>query len=469
MVRGSRFIGWLLAIGLVCVGCTQGQASRRLTTALDATLAGNPIAPADAEVWKEVRAFYDARDHAPAWVKPRTPSKRAAAALHVIRQAADHGLIANNYGESELARLIDELERTKRNARDFQDRLAELDVKLTSAVLTLGRDVAVGRPGVRPNGTANGPRKPRDFAAILNESVTFDPGSWLERVQPQHPEYAALRRVLSDLRDELEQPGAGDGFAVPELPVERRIAQVELNLERWRWMPDDLGARHFIVNIPSFHLYVREQHKTVLDMKVVVGKPGTETPVFSDEMESVVFSPYWNIPETIALGETAPAIMRDPSYLERNNIEVLSVSSSGTRRVDPSEIDWGNAGELERLAFRQKPGAANALGHVKFLFPNPHNVYLHDTPADSLFNRPTRTFSHGCVRVERPEDLARYVLRDHAEWDQDRIRRAMHSGNETHVKVKEKIPVHIVYFTVWVDDQGVAHFLPDPYKRDRKL
>ena len=150
-----------------------------------------------------MRAFYDARDHAPAWVKPRTPSKRAAAALHVIRQAADHGLVVNNYGESELARLIDELERTKRNARDLQDRLAELDVKLTSAVLTLGRDVAIGRPGVRPNGTPNGPRQPRDFATILNESVAFNPGSWLERVQPQHPEYAALRRVLSDLRDEI--------------------------------------------------------------------------------------------------------------------------------------------------------------------------------------------------------------------------------------------------------------------------
>jgi murein L,D-transpeptidase YcbB/YkuD len=416
-----------------------------------------------------VQAFYYARDRAPAWVKPRSPSKRAAAALHVIRQAASHGLQPNDYGEGDVARLLDEFDRTKRNARDLQQRLAELDVKLTSAVLALGRTVAIGRPPARGNGSSDRLRKKPDFVAILRECIDFDPGSWLDRVQPRHPEYAALRRVLTGLHDELEQPDTGDQKPLPhQLPVEHRISQVELNLERWRWMPEDLGARHFIVNIPSYHLYVREQNRTVLDMKVVVGKPGTETPAFSDEVETVVFSPYWNIPDTIALGETAPAVMRDPSYLERNNIDVLRVSASGTQRVDPSDIDWGNAEELGRLAFRQRPGAANALGHVKFLFPNRHNVYLHDTPADSLFNRPARAFSHGCVRVERPEELARYVLRDHPEWDGERIRRAMYSGTESHVKLKEKIPVHIVYFTVWVDDQGTAHFLPDPYKRDRK-
>ena len=273
--------------------------------------------------------------------------------------------------------------------------------------------------------------------------------------------------MLSELRDELEQPAAG-GRSPEGLPVDQRIRQVELNLERWRSLSTDLGDRHFIVNIPSFHLFAREHDRTVLDMKVIVGKPGTETPVFSDEMETVVFSPYWNIPDTIAIGETAPAALRDPSYLTRNNIEVLSVSRSGTTRVDPASIDWSNPAELEALAFRQKPGALNALGHVKFLFPNPHNVYLHDTPTDSLFNKPARTFSHGCVRVERPEELARYVLRDQPEWTTERIRRAMYSGTEAHVKLKEEIPVHIVSFTVWVDDSGTARFLPDPYKQDRR-
>ena len=468
MVQGSRFaVVVIAAIGLLSAGCSQSQSARELAAALSTALDGKPVGPVSAEMWNDVRAFYATRDGAPAWVKPRSPSRRAAAAVHIIQQAPTHGLMASDYAEAELSKLIDELERTKRNERDLPQRLAALDVKLTSAVLALGRDVALGTSSRAQ--AARGRREPPNFAAILAETIAFDPGAWLERVQPRHREYAALRRVLGQLRDELEQPEAGDGVPLPDaLPIEHRIRQVELNLERWRWLPDDLGARHFVVNIPSFHLYARERGNTVLDMKVVVGKPGTETPVFSDEMETVVFSPYWNIPDTIAIGETAPAAIRDPSYLERNNIEVLSLSGSGTQRVDPASIDWGNPAELERLAFRQKPGAANALGHVKFLFPNSHNVYLHDTPADSLFNKPTRAFSHGCVRVERPEELARYVLRDQTEWSQERIRRAMYSGTESHVKLKEKIPVHIVYFTVWVDDSGLAHFLPDPYKRDGK-
>jgi murein L,D-transpeptidase YcbB/YkuD len=467
----TRTIAPAMAVSVVIAigGCRSAAAERKLHAALQHTLAGPPVPPAHAEVWPDVQTFYALRDGQPAWVKPRSPSRRALAALHLIRRAGDHGLVANDYGEVELAQLTEELERERRNARDLQTRLASLDVRLTAAVLAVGRDVALGR--IDPK-AMNLPwtkrRATPEFAAILHETIRFDPGSWLDRIEPPHPEYAALRRVLIDLRDELEQPDPGSPASVPAgLPVEHRMRLVELNLERWRWMPDDLGDRHFIVNIPSFHLFAREQGRTVLDMRVVVGKPGTETPVFSDEMETVVFSPYWNIPDTIAIGETAPAAIRDQAYLARNNIEVLAVSGGTTRRVDPSAIDWSDPAQLEGLAFRQRPGASNALGHVKFLFPNRYNVYLHDTPADSLFNRTSRAFSHGCVRVERPEDLARYVLRGRDEWDAARIKRAMHSGQEAHVRLKEEIPVHLVYFTVWVDDSGGVQFLPDPYKYDR--
>jgi murein L,D-transpeptidase YcbB/YkuD len=454
-------------IAMAIGGCRSAAADRKLHAALEQALAGQPLPPANSELWAEVQKFYALRDGQPAWVKSRSPSKRSGAALHLIRRAGDHGLAANDYGEIELARLIDELDRERRNARELQKRLADLDVRLTAALLALGRDVALGRTDPKETGLPWAKRRAKpDFAAILNEAVRFDPSSWLDRVEPRQPEYAALRRILIDLRDELEE---SNGPMATELPVEHRIRLVELNLERWRWMPDGLGDRHFIVNIPSFHLIAREQGRTVLDMKVVVGKPGTETPVFSDEMETVVFSPYWNIPDTIAIGETAPAVIRDPAYLARNNIEVLTVSGGSTRLVDPTTIDWSDPGQLERLAFRQRPGASNALGHVKFLFPNRFNVYLHDTPADSLFNRATRAYSHGCVRVERPEELAQYVLRGHHEWDGARIKRAMYSGQETHVKLKEKIPVHLVYFTVWVDDSGGVHFLPDPYRYDRLM
>ena len=195
------------------------------------------------------------------------------------------------------------------------------------------------------------------------------------------------------------------------MPLDWRIQQVAINLQRWRYMPDDLGERHFFVNIPYFHLIARESGKPVMDIRVVVGKPGNNTPIFSEDMETVVFSPYWNIPDTIAENETAPAVARDPNYLARQGIEILRVSSSGTETVNASDVNWDNADAVKGLVFRQKPGAGNALGHVKFLFPNDHNVYLHDTPADALFAKPGRAFSHGCVRVEEPEMLAKYVLK----------------------------------------------------------
>jgi murein L,D-transpeptidase YcbB/YkuD len=257
-------------------------------------------------------------------------------------------------------------------------------------------------------------------------------------------------------------------LAAMNVPMDDRIRQVEINLERWRWMPDDFGPRHFVVNIPSYLLMARENGKTVLDIRVVVGKPGHETPIFSSDMANVVFSPYWNVPDSIAEGETAPAAALDPGYLTRNNMDIFRVSKSGTKRVDESEVNWGNRDELKKLVFRQRPGSRNALGRVKFLFPNPYNVYLHDTPADSLFARTGRAFSHGCVRVEEPEALAKYVLRGDVEWDEPRILAAMRSGAEKYVKLKETIPVHIVYFTVWLDESKGVHFQPDVYGYDAK-
>jgi murein L,D-transpeptidase YcbB/YkuD len=254
--------------------------------------------------------------------------------------------------------------------------------------------------------------------------------------------------------------------AALNVPIDRRIRQIGVNLERWRWMPDDLGARHLLVNIPHFHLVAREHGRPVMDIRVVVGTPGNKTPIFSADMTTVVFSPYWHIPDSIVEGETAPLVARDLSYLQRHQIEVLRPSKSGATPVNPSSVNWNDAAELRQLAFRQRPGPGNALGHVKFLFPNQHSVYLHDTPADNLFARPGRAFSHGCVRVEEPEALARYILRGHSEWTDERILRSMRSGVEEHVKLDKAIPVHIVYFTAWVDGEAGLHFRPDVYHYD---
>ena len=233
-------------------------------------------------------------------------------------------------------------------------------------------------------------------------------------------------------------------------------------MERWRWLPRDRGATHIVVNIPAFRLDVWEGDQVALSMRVVVGKKDTPTPIFHDAMTHVVFSPYWNVPPTIAKGETLPSALEDPSFLQRTNMEVLDARG---QVVNPDTIDAGRASDYR---FRQRPGSGNALGLVKFMFPNEFNVYLHDTPADSLFARASRSFSHGCVRVEEPQALAEYLLKDRAEWTRETIAAAMHAGEERTVTLREPVPVYIGYWTVDVTHDGKAAFMPDVYGLDAR-
>jgi murein L,D-transpeptidase YcbB/YkuD len=481
------------------------------------------------DVWRDVQAFYSARAQTLAWVSADGPGELTIEALDALRAAEQHGLDAAVYGEPELRKRVESLQDGNESPERAQA-LADLDVRLTSGLLQLGRHVATGRLSPRViDPRWNSKREPPDYVAALQAASQGGVASFLDAVQPKHPEYAALRTALVSLRGQtakgwpsvppvtlkvgrwseavlpLRQRLAAGGYlpahasldstqfdadveaavkAFQEhhslaptgvldratiqkmnVPLEARIAQVAINLERWRWLPDDLGARHLLINIPDFHLFAREHGTVTLDMRVVVGKRGNETPLFSDVMETVVFSPYWNVPETIALEETAPAVASDPDFLARNNMEVVNAAGEV---VPPETIPWGDEGALADYRFRQRPGANNALGHVKFLFPNKHAVYLHDTPADALFKRIGRAFSHGCVRVEEPHVLAKYVLRDQPEWTDEAIRVAMHEGEERHVKLAEKIPVHIVYMTAWVDERGGLHFEDDVYHYDAR-
>jgi murein L,D-transpeptidase YcbB/YkuD len=263
-------------------------------------------------------------------------------------------------------------------------------------------------------------------------------------------------------RHGLADDGVIGAGLVAELnvPIAKRIRQLELNLERWRWLPRSLGERYILVNVPEYHLEVREGAQVPLSMRVVVGKRDTPTPIFDDEMTHVVFSPYWNVPPDIAQGETLPEMLKDPGFLTRMNMEI--VDSSG-KTVDASALDVET---LANYRFRQRPGAENALGLVKFVFPNQHNVYLHDTPTDSLFARPSRSFSHGCVRLEQPLALAQYVLRDQSEWTKERIEQAMQSGDERTVKLRRSLPVYLVYWTARVTGDGVVQFRNDVYGID---
>lgn len=261
--------------------------------------------------------------------------------------------------------------------------------------------------------------------------------------------------------------------AALDVPAAERLRQIELNMERWRWMPADLGDRYLLVDIPAFELRGIDHGRQTLEMKVVVGKPGSPTPVFSDAMRTVVFNPRWNVPASIARHEILPATRRDPGYLASQNMELVRVGGGGTVVASGgSEVEAALAAMRDGEGgwrVRQRPGGGNSLGRVKFMFPNPYNVYLHDTPADHLFGRAARDLSHGCVRVERPEELAAWVLRGTPEGSPERIAEAIGSGRTSSVALPEPLAVHLVYWTAWVDPDGRVRFRDDVYGVDGRL
>ncbi len=257
-------------------------------------------------------------------------------------------------------------------------------------------------------------------------------------------------------------------LAVLNKNPEDLIPDIIANMERWRWLPRDLGAFHIMVNIPSFHLEVTRNDKIIHETRVVVGKAQHKTPLFSDEMEYVVVNPYWNVPNSIAANELLPKIKSDPgSFFSSTNYQVLASVKGRTQVVDPAKLDWEKV-EPGMVRLRQTPGTRNALGDVKFLFPNQHSVYLHDTPSRSLFNRDYRAFSHGCVRVQNPMDFADVILRQTENWGSDRLKK-MIGGDEKWVTLSKKIPVHLAYFTTWMSENGTLQLRSDIYGHNAKV
>lgn len=254
------------------------------------------------------------------------------------------------------------------------------------------------------------------------------------------------------------------------VPVERRVEQLEVNLERWRWLPKDLGRRHIIVNIAAFKLDLVEEEAVVMTMRVVVGRPYRHTPVFSDTMRYIVLNPYWQVPRSLAVQDLLPRIQRDPSYLAGHKVRVFQGWGPEAREVDPAAVDW-SAITPARFPFRlaQDPGPLNALGRIKFMFLNRFNVYLHDTPARELFEETERDFSSGCIRVERATDLAEYLLRRDLRWNREAILRALDETVDGTVPLPEAMPIHLLYWTAWADGDGTIQFRRDIHGRDAPL
>jgi L,D-transpeptidase YcbB len=234
------------------------------------------------------------------------------------------------------------------------------------------------------------------------------------------------------------------------VPVMARIEQLLINMGRMQWIINQPKGKLIMVNIPEFILHVKDGNTKVFDMDVVVGKEGHNTMMFTGNLNQVVFSPHWNVPVSIVKKEILPAMARNPNYLASQNMEIT-----------------GNNGGLPVI--RQLPGGKNALGRVKFLFPNDFDIYFHDTPSKSLFQRDKRAFSHGCIRLSDPSKMANYLLKDDPQWSPESIEAAMNSGEERFVKLKNPVPVLITYYTAWVDDAGLLHFAEDIYDHDSKL
>ncbi len=263
-----------------------------------------------------------------------------------------------------------------------------------------------------------------------------------------------------------------DGIVGPEtlatlnIPVSSRLKQIRVNLNRWGRMPGFLGEHFVLVNQAGFELEVISGDHLVLEMRVIVGKNYRQTPIFSDEIQYVDVNPVWNVPVSIAKKDLVPKFAKDPSFPAANGFEAFE----NGKRLDVQSIDW-NAYSDGRLPFelKQKAGPQNALGRVKIMFPNKYNVYLHDTPTRGLFDKTVRAFSSGCIRLENPIDLVRHLLAGNPSSDLSLLDAALQSGKTVRIPLKQKVPVHLVYMTAWLDRAGQMQFRPDIYGRDATL
>ncbi len=522
----SFSLGLSLSILLVAGACRRNESLPPQVSQLLRETLQTEVLPASLhqqkellEAWEEMQGFYEKRGFQPVWSNFRGPRPQARELIEAIPALGAEGLEVRRYQPARLAGLLKEVEEARSFAKTpAQRRLVDLDVELTYTYLSLATHLANGR--LQPKTIrAEWYTKPRAVDARLEQALAAENAGEIVKIlrslSPPYPDYERLRRGLTgyrgilagggwgsvppgpdlaagdrgvrvaalrarlaasgDLPDAAATAGVFDGalaaavsrfqrrhglevtgevdadsLAELNVPVEDRIRQLQVNMERWRWLPATLGDRYILVNVPEFRLDVVESGKTVLTMRVIVGKDQSRTPAFSDKMSYIEANPYWNIPESIANAEILPKLAADPGYLASHNMEYV-----GTADAEP------------RL--RQLPGGDNPLGKLKFMFPNDFNIYLHDTPADHLFSQAERGFSHGCIRLQKPFELATYLLRGNRKWTPEALQAAIDAGENMQIPLSRPIPVHILYWTAWVDPDGTVELRKDIYGHDAQL
>jgi murein L,D-transpeptidase YcbB/YkuD len=396
--------------------------------------------------------FYTRRLYWPAWSNDAGLLPQIESLLKALHEAETEGLQSRDYHLTRLESLLTELQQQSQGAPLSAVALADLDLLLTDALLTYGSHLLYGRYGRTVPRISNmmfdTSQEKIDLVDVLQQGLEANRlAEALQSLLPHHPDYARLRQALAHYR---QNPGA-----------EAQVRQIARNMERWRWLPQDLGRRYILVDVPAYTLDVVERDQSVLTMRVVVGKPSWPTPVLSATMSYVVLNPDWRVPPNIAARELVPILRANPGYLAQNNMRL----SSGSRDVDPRSIDWSQVSTKNfPYRLRQEPGPKNPLGTFKFMFPNRFQVYLHDTPSRTLFAKLERAFSHGCIRVEKPTELAEYVLR--GVLSRERIVAGLGHRTSRTVPLAEPLPTYLVYRTVLVKDDGTIQFRPDIYGYD---
>ncbi|MEJ8571172.1 L,D-transpeptidase family protein [Microbaculum marinum] len=472
----------------------------------------------------QVYAYYHLRSFTPIWVRDDGPKTKGRELLAVLQNASADGLEPNDYHVGRLSELMEqsdvrslarlELLLTRAfldygrdlSAGRVEPNSVDSEVHMNPDPIDAGKLIhgAEGADDIGPYVHTLAPQTDeylrlatmlaeyREMAALggwptVPDGETLKPGM-------DDPRVPALRQYLSAVGDYLGDPddpstlfdeeleasvnrfqerhgidvdGAVGPATLAEMntPIEERIETMELNMERRRWMVDDLGERYVFVNLADQVLKVVDNGRTIHTARTVVGKPYTRTPVFDEIMQYVVINPDWTVPNSIARNEYLPKLRKSPGALAAQNIHVYA----GNGRIDPYSVDWNAISPSNfRYTLRQDPGPGNALGQIKFMFPNQYNIYIHDTPSKGLFARSSRAFSHGCVRVQDPVELGAVILGTQG-WTAEKIRSVIASGKKTVVNLEEPLPVHVTYLTAWVNKDGTVNFRNDIYNRDKRL
>lgn len=411
----------------------------------------------------QLKLFYQYCDYHLIWTNNTVQSKKINELIEIIEQSDEEGLNPMDYHLVKIKNLQKKIYPINKKEVFNTARLADLDILISDAFLTLALHYYAGKI---QNSKLN-----RDFKKFYNDINLYDFHLMIMQtdhlnqifyaLRPPHQEYHQLQKALVQYKKKAK-------LYPDSLLLQQNITKISINMERWRWLPKTIDSLFIIVNIPAFRLMLYQNNKIIMEMKTIVGKPRTPTPAFNANISYIVIRPNWNIPSSIIRNEILPKVQKDASYLSKNNMKIYANrNNSDTKSIPPSSIEW-EAISINNFPYKlmQTPGSGNALGNVKLMFPNQFNVYLHDTPTRKLFDKDVRSFSHGCIRLEKAKELAAYLMQNDTLLLSENYEKYFRKNERRNLP--EKIPLAINYWTVWPENSDIIIF-EDIYKKDFAL